>query len=115
MLTDAPIADVLGVSENRSYCRGHNQDQCKGLIPRSVVPDPRVEDRVGDVDEEIGQGHEDSDQKRHGHNRGEVIIPDRFDGVLTDPVEIEDRLDHDRTSGKVPKIDPQQGNRGDRS
>src|SRR4051812_19627241 len=72
-------------------------------------PDPRVQIRVGDVDERREDDDERRAVKRHAHQRRQVLLVDRLGRVVADPVDRVDRLGDDRpTAEHGGEVEPEQ-------
>src|SRR4051812_3361394 len=73
-------------------------------------PDPRVQIRVGDIDERREDDDERRAVKRHAHQRRQVLLVDRLGRVVADPVDRVDRLGDDRpTAEHGGEVEPEQG------
>src|SRR5215475_12115583 len=64
-------------------------------ISVSLIPDPRVEPRVGKIDEQIQRDQRRRYQHHVGLHDRIVAVQDRLDGEPTHAREREDLLDHD--------------------
>src|SRR5262245_60102694 len=74
-------------------------------VPSACVADARVEPRIGDVDDEVGEGedgHHEHDQ-RLGHVV--VVVGHRLDEQLAEPVEVEDLIGYDQTAHQERELD----------
>ena len=61
----------------------------------SVIPDPRIEEAVGDVRDQVERDDEDCRDKEVGHHLVEIELGECLDEPVADAVEREDRLGDD--------------------
>src|SRR5437588_10105444 len=73
---------------------------------RSVIPDPRVEDAVQDVGDEIEEDHHRRHDHQPGHHGIRIARLERVDEVEAHPVEREERLGDNRAREKCAEVDP---------
>jgi len=60
--------------------------------------DPRVQDRVEDVRQQVREDDADGEYQRHPHHRRKIEVLDRLVRVEPYARPVEDRLDHDRAA-----------------
>src|SRR3954453_18290856 len=73
----------------------------------SVVPDARVDDRVEDVDDEVGHDDEEGTDQGYADDDRQVLLVDRVDGELADPLEAERVLGEDRAAEQSAEVEPE--------
>src|SRR5919204_6709011 len=73
--------------------------------PRSVIPDPRVEDAVEDVCDQVEGDHHRGDDHQPRHDRIGVARLQCIDEVEAHSVEREDRLCDDRAGEQGAEVD----------
>ena len=76
-------------------------------LPQLRVPHPRVEERVGDIDDQVRDRDEQRAENGHTHHRGEVVAGDALDRILTNPWEVKHVLgDEGATQQERPRSRP---------
>src|SRR3712207_2177893 len=79
---------------------------CWTCASDTLVPHPRVEDRVEDVDEQVHQHEERSPIEDDALDHGVIPTVDRLVGDLTYPWPGEDRLGNDRPAHQEAYLEP---------
>src|SRR5579875_341625 len=75
----------------------------------SAEPHPRVERRVGDVDDGVHDDDEDRSEQHDGRHDGQVPVEQRVDRELAEAGEREDALGDDGTGKQRADVDPELG------
>ena len=75
----------------------------------SAEPDPRVDHRVQDVDDEVRDDDEEGGEQGHAKDDRQVLIADRVDGELAEAVEAERRLGQDGAAEQTTEVQPEDG------
>src|SRR5262245_41022912 len=56
-----------------------------GAVPRSRIPDPRIEHAIEQIDHEIRDDDARADHQEHRHDHGVVVLEDRIEGQPPHP------------------------------
>ena len=111
-------ADPQAVDREQRAAAGARRDGCglRGGAHAAEVPEPdaRVEVGVGDVDQDVEEDDEEGAEERHRHDRGEVLLFQRFRGEQADAFDVEERLGDDRAAAdQHAEVEPEQGDHRD--
>src|SRR5680860_57788 len=82
---------------------------CEG----SVISDPRVENGVEQVHEQIGEQVDDDEDGHERHDRGRFTAVDRLVERAADTVNVEDPLGHDRAAHQGAEVGTEVGHHRD--
>src|SRR4051812_4658485 len=80
-----------------------------GSLVEPLVADPRVEERVEDVDDHAGQGDAEREEQRRPLDRRQVVPVDGVEGQAADAVDAEHRLGQDRAAHQHADVDAEDG------
>src|SRR5579883_2128019 len=81
------------------------------MSPRaSAIADPRVEEGIGDVDEEIEADNEKGDDDDVGGDDREIALEDRLQQQIAGPRPLEDRLGDEREADELAELQADHGN-----
>src|SRR3712207_6119490 len=86
---------------------------CPTDASATLVPHPRVEDRVEDIDEEVHQHEQRGPVEHHALDHGVVPAVYRLVGDLADPRPGEDRLGDDRPAHQEAYLEPDNRDRSE--
>src|SRR5215218_11167003 len=72
----------------------------------SVITDPRVEDGVEHVDDQVEEDEEEHHQRHDADDDGTLLRPDGVEDLASDAGEVEHRLRDDGTAQQGPDVGP---------
>src|SRR5438477_5199997 len=92
------LATAIRLALSRPQASAHSERPAAraGAITTSVIPHPRIDERIKDIDDQVEHDREHGDYYDGAHDERVIAIERRFHEVPANPGDLEDRLDYDR-------------------